>query len=64
MGPILPIISVDNMDEAVLLINKREKPLALYVFTNNPRKFQKIVDRTSSGGVLCNDTLMQDSCKL
>jgi len=63
LSPVLPLISVANMDEAVHFINKGEKPLALYVFTNNLRKFQKIIDRTSSGGVLCNDTLIHSSCK-
>lgn len=34
-GPILPIVSVKNVDEAINFINDREKPLALYVFSHN-----------------------------
>jgi acyl-CoA reductase-like NAD-dependent aldehyde dehydrogenase len=34
-GPILPIVSVKNVDEAINFINDREKPLALYVFSRN-----------------------------
>lgn len=34
-GPILPIVSVKNVDEAISFINDREKPLALYVFSHN-----------------------------
>ncbi|ETE55823.1 hypothetical protein L345_18468, partial [Ophiophagus hannah] len=33
-GPILPIITVKGMEEAIQFINQREKPLALYVFSN------------------------------
>lgn len=34
-GPILPIVTVKSVDEAIEFINRREKPLALYVFSNN-----------------------------
>lgn len=34
-GPILPIVPVKNADEAIKFINEREKPLAIYVFSNN-----------------------------
>lgn len=36
-GPVLPIVSVKNVDEAIEFINRREKPLALYVFSNNKK---------------------------
>ncbi|KAI9249815.1 Aldehyde/histidinol dehydrogenase [Helicostylum pulchrum] len=57
-GPILPIISVDNMDEAINIVNNRDHPLALYVFASSKYKYNKILDKTSSGGVLVNDILM------
>ncbi|OBS65753.1 hypothetical protein A6R68_05707, partial [Neotoma lepida] len=37
-GPILPIVSVKNVDEAINFINDREKPLALYVFSHNNKR--------------------------
>lgn len=34
-GPILPLVTVRSLDEAIEFINRREKPLALYAFSNN-----------------------------
>lgn len=34
-GPVLPILPISGLDEAIKLINKGEKPLALYVFTSD-----------------------------
>lgn len=56
-GPILPVLAVDTMDEAIAFVNGRDKPLALYVFTTKTGGAQDIVDRTSSGGVCVNHTL-------
>lgn len=36
-GPVLPILTVKSVDEAIEFINRREKPLALYVFSNNKK---------------------------
>lgn len=57
-GPILPIIPVDNMDEAINIVNNRDQPLALYVFASAKYNYNQILDKTSSGGVLINDILM------
>ncbi|MCT7990640.1 aldehyde dehydrogenase [Laspinema olomoucense] len=57
-GPILPILEYDKLDEAIALINQRPKPLALYLFSNDKQKQQKILRETSSGGVCLNDTIM------
>jgi len=57
-GPILPIVNVGSIDEAIAFINGREKPLALYVFSRDAAKCQKVADLTSSGGFIANDTLM------
>lgn len=38
-GPLLPIVTVGGLDEAIKFINKREKPLALYVFTPDEKVF-------------------------
>lgn len=54
-GPILPIVIYDNLDEAVSLINKKPKPLALYVFSKEEHTQQQILRSTSSGGACIND---------
>lgn len=48
-GPILPILTVSGLDEAVAFINRREKPLALYAFSNSSQVVSQVLDRTSSG---------------
>jgi acyl-CoA reductase-like NAD-dependent aldehyde dehydrogenase len=56
-GPVLPIIQVDSPDEAIGMISKTEKPLALYVFSTNTGLTEKFTAETSSGAVLVNDCL-------
>uniref|UniRef100_A0A4W6F2R1 Aldehyde dehydrogenase n=1 Tax=Lates calcarifer TaxID=8187 RepID=A0A4W6F2R1_LATCA len=60
-GPLLPILSVSGLDEAIKFINKGEKPLALYVFTSDDKVIKRMVDETSSGGLLANDCLVHYS---
>ncbi|MFJ3307092.1 aldehyde dehydrogenase family protein [Streptomyces sp. NPDC086549] len=50
-GPILPIVTVDGLDEAIGFINDRDKPLALYVFTESAGTRARIAAETSSGGL-------------
>ncbi|MFJ5263172.1 aldehyde dehydrogenase family protein [Streptomyces sp. NPDC088387] len=50
-GPILPIVTVDGLDEAIGFINDRAKPLALYVFAASEETRRRIADETSSGGL-------------
>jgi aldehyde dehydrogenase (NAD+) len=57
-GPILPILPVDNIEEAIGFINAREKPLALYVFTSQSTVADRVLSRTSSGAALVNDTVI------
>jgi aldehyde dehydrogenase (NAD+) len=57
-GPVLPIIEYDNLNEAIDFINKRPKPLALYIFSKDEKKVQKVLSETSAGGVTVNDTLL------
>lgn len=57
-GPIMPIVSFDNIDEAIALINKKEKPLALYVFSKTRKNIDAVLNNTSSGGVCINDVLL------
>ena len=57
-GPILPIISVDNMDAAIDIVNARSKPLALYVYTKDKDYEKKVLLNTSAGSVAVNDAMM------
>lgn len=60
-GPILPILSFENLDDVVKIINSKDKPLALYYFSEDRNKIKKILNTTSSGGVTINDTLVHVS---
>ena len=57
-GPILPVIAVDTVDEAVSFVNARPHPLALYVFTDDGPTAERVVERTRSGGVAVNHTMI------
>lgn len=57
-GPILPIITVSNINEAFEIIKKFEKPLALYLFTNNKEFENKVINSISFGGGCINDTIL------
>ena len=50
-GPVLPIMSVDTIDEAIEMIRAHEKPLALYAFTSSASTRRKLLTRTASGAV-------------
>ncbi|MEU7560489.1 aldehyde dehydrogenase family protein [Streptomyces eurythermus] len=50
-GPILPIVTVSGLDEAIGFINDRDKPLALYVFSESDETRARIAAETSSGGL-------------
>lgn len=56
-GPVLPVLAVDDVDEAIAFVNGRPKPLALYVFSDDGDTARRVVDETSSGGVCVNHTL-------
>lgn len=57
-GPLLPVLSFERMEEAVSFINKREKPLALYLFTKNKASERLVLSRISYGGGCINDTVV------
>jgi len=57
-GPILPVMIVDSVDEAISFIQSREKPLAAYIFSNNQENIKKFSEQTSSGGFVANDALV------
>lgn len=57
-GPIFPVIEFTDLDKVIDTINKGEHPLALYYFSNNKKKIEKVINETISGGVTINDVIM------
>lgn len=57
-GPILPIMTFDQISEVELFIVNKEKPLALYLFTTNKEVENKILNNISFGGGCINDTII------
>ncbi|MGA9232373.1 MAG: aldehyde dehydrogenase [Exiguobacterium oxidotolerans] len=57
-GPILPVYSYREVEEVIRFINDRDKPLALYLFTESEAVQHRVLDRVSFGGGCINDTLM------
>jgi aldehyde dehydrogenase (NAD+) len=53
-GPILPVISVLTVDDAIAYINRGPKPLALYVFSRDKRAQERVIASTSAGGSTVN----------
>jgi aldehyde dehydrogenase (NAD+) len=53
-APVLPVMTYDTLDQAIDYIEARDKPLALYVYSLNEENVQKVLARTSSGGVTVN----------
>ena len=56
-GPILPVLTVQSIDEAINFVNARSHPLALYVFAEDQKVNDKVVASTTSGGVTVNGTI-------
>ena len=57
-GPLLPVLSYENYDDAITRINAGEKPLAVYLFTTDETEKSKLLNSVSFGGGCINDTLM------
>ncbi|WP_375741038.1 coniferyl aldehyde dehydrogenase [Pseudomonas boanensis] len=57
-GPLLPVVTYSNIDDAFAYINDRPRPLALYYFGYDKREQQRVLNETHSGGVCLNDTLL------
>jgi len=58
-GPILPIIPYRTLDDALGVINAREKPLVLYLFSRSRAVIRDVLRGTRAGGTAINDTLIQ-----
>lgn len=57
-GPILPIITVASLDDAIEYVRARPKPLALYLFTSDDDVQQRVLEQCSSGSACVNDTML------
>ena len=58
-GPLLPILSIKNLDQAISDLKLLPKPLALYLFGGGGKEQGKLLSMTSSGGVCFNDVVLQ-----
>ncbi|HSG21365.1 MAG TPA: coniferyl aldehyde dehydrogenase [Azonexus sp.] len=57
-GPLLPILTYQNMQEALDYINAHDRPLALYIFDRDKARINQVLDQTIAGGVTVNDTIL------
>jgi len=57
-GPILPIVPVASVEKAIELINEREKPLSMYIFSECKATVDRFLAETSAGSVVCNDVVV------
>lgn len=58
-GPILPIVTVQSLDQAIEFVNSRPKPLAAYLFTKGKAVRERVIKEVSAGGMLVNHLLFQ-----
>ncbi len=57
-GPILPVLTYKKLSDVPAFITARDKPLALYVFANDPQAVDEIIDNTTAGGTCVNNSLI------
>jgi aldehyde dehydrogenase (NAD+) len=57
-GPVLPILRVASLDEAIAFIRERDRPLAAYIFTKDSAAEDRFVSKVSCGSTCINDTMM------
>jgi len=57
-GPLLPIIAVENFQEAMTFVNSQPHPLGLYLFTKSSSLKDQILEGTISGGAVVNDVMV------
>ena len=60
-GPILPVITYNDLSEAIQQVKERPKPLSCYIFTSDLRIKQRILQEVSFGGGAVNDAIMHVS---
>ncbi|HEY2582229.1 MAG TPA: aldehyde dehydrogenase family protein [Mucilaginibacter sp.] len=60
-GPILPVIPYTDIEAAIGFINRKSKPLAMYIFSESKSNIRHLLKSTTSGGVCINDVLIHIS---
>jgi aldehyde dehydrogenase (NAD+) len=60
-GPILPVISVQSLDDAIRFVNSRPKPLSAYLFTKTRAVRERVIREVPAGGLLVNHLAFQVS---
>ncbi|KAJ8764355.1 hypothetical protein K2173_006095 [Erythroxylum novogranatense] len=61
-GPLLPVVTLNKIQESIEFVNSRPKPLIIYAFTKDESFKRQILTETSSGSVTFNDTMVQFLC--
>jgi acyl-CoA reductase-like NAD-dependent aldehyde dehydrogenase len=59
-GPILPVIEYELLDDAISFVNERPKPLALFFFSRDKEKQERVLRKTSAGGGCINETFVHE----
>ena len=57
-GPIMPILTFENLDQVIANLQKKQKPLALYFFSQNKKNIKAVTEKVSYGGGCINDTII------
>ncbi len=57
-GPVMPILTFDNIEDVVNILSNKPKPLALYIFSEDKKNINMITERCSFGGGCVNDTII------
>lgn len=57
-GPVLPVLTIGSLDDAIAFVTARPKPLGLYMFTGSKAVKERVLAETSSGGVVINHLAM------
>ncbi len=57
-GPVMPILTYKDTDEVINIVNRGEKPLALYVFTSDKKMSKRIISSCTFGGGCINDVVI------
>jgi aldehyde dehydrogenase (NAD+) len=58
-GPILPVLTVQSLDEAIKFVNSRPKPLSAYLFTKTKSIRERVIKEVPAGGMLVNHLAFQ-----
>jgi aldehyde dehydrogenase (NAD+) len=60
-GPVLPVITVQSLDDAIRFVNSRPKPLSAYLFTKTRETRERVIKQVPAGGMLVNHLAFQVS---